>query len=297
MSHAVSISTRKAYGVTRVLEEWGVPRASFYRQRVEAQHTEPRVLKKRGPRTKLSDAELLDKMRELLAEPDFFGEGYRKLHARLRFADVRVSRERVRRLMREHDLQAPLRPRRELGPRVHDGTITTEHPDEMWGIDGTATDTIDDGYVTVFVAIDHCTNECVGVHAAKPATRFEALEVLRQGVRSHFGTFGAEVARGLKLRHDHGSQFISDAFQAELRFLGIESSPAFVRSPEGNGCIERFIRTLKEQLLWVRRFRNVEELRLALLAWAKKYNERWIVERHGYLTPVQAREKLVKKAA
>jgi transposase InsO family protein len=255
------------------------------------------VLKKRGPRTKLSDADLLAKMRELLAEPDFLGEGYRKLHARLRFAGVRVSRERVRRLMREHGLQAPVQPRRELGPRVHDGTIITERPDELWGIDGTSTDTLEDGQVTIFVAVDHCTAECVGIHAAKPATRFEALEVIRQGVRSRFGGFAAEVAAGLKLRHDHGSQFISDAFQEELRFLGIESSPSFVRSPEGNGCVERFNRTLKEQLLWVRRFRNVEELRLALVAWSKKYNERWIIERHGYLTPVQAREQLARKAA
>jgi hypothetical protein len=41
---------------------------------------------------------------------------------------------------------------------------------------------------------------------------------------------------------------MSDLFQAELRFLGITSSPAFVREPEGNGCAERFIRTLKEQV-------------------------------------------------
>ena len=51
----------------------------------------------------------------------------------------------------------------------------------------------------------------------------------------------------------------------ELAFLGIESSPAFVRAPEGNGCAERFIRTLKENLLWVGTFDTVEELRQALL--------------------------------
>ncbi len=42
------------------------------------------------------------------------------------------------------------------------------------------------------------------------------------------------------------------------------SSPAFVRQPEGNGCIERFFRTLKEQLLWVRHFTDVEDLQQAL---------------------------------
>ena len=45
---------------------------------------------------------------------------------------------------------------------------------------------------------------------------------------------------------------MSNDFQAEIAFLGMQSSPAFVRQPEGNGCVEQFIRTLKEQLRWVR---------------------------------------------
>ena len=62
-----------------------------------------------------------------------------------------------------------------------------------------------------------------------------------------------------------------------------------MRAPEGNGCAERFIRTLKEQLLWVRTFRNVEELRIALHEWLKTYNEQWLIERHGYRSPAQVR--------
>ena len=143
--------------------------------------------------------------------------------------------------------------------------------------------------MTVFLAVDHCTAECVGIHAAKPGTRFEALEPIHQAVRSRFGAIGPQVAKGLSARHDHGSQYTSDAFQDELFFLGIESSPAFVRAPEGNGCVERLIRTLKEQLLWLRPFKNVEELRLALLEWAARYNRSWLIERHGFLTPSQAR--------
>ena len=57
----------------------------------------------------------------------------------------------------------------------------------MWGTDATATVTLADGQVTIFGAIDHCTAECVGLHAAKYGTRFEALEPVRQGVRDHFG--------------------------------------------------------------------------------------------------------------
>jgi putative transposase len=57
-----------------------------------------------------------------------------------------------------------------------------------------------------------------------------------------------------------------------------------VREPEGNGCAERFIRTLKENLLWVRRFATIEEARLALHRFEETYNRTWIVERHGYQT-------------
>jgi putative transposase len=85
------------------------------------------------------------------------------------------------------------------------------------------------------------------------------------------------------------SQYVSHHFQAEVRFLGIASSPAFVREPEGNGCAERFIRTLKENLLWVRPFATVEELRLALIAFKRTYNQAWLIERHGYKTPAQVR--------
>ena len=158
--------------------------------------------------------------------------------------------------MREHHLQAPRRGGNAHGPKAHDGTITTEEPDTMWGTDMTTTVTTGEGTAHVFVAVDHCTCECVGLHAAKGGNRFEALEPIRQGVREHFGGFEAKVAEGLTIRHDHGSNYLSDDFQRELKFLGMASSPSFVREPEGNGCAERFIRTLKEQLLWVRTLRH-----------------------------------------
>jgi len=127
---------------------------------------------------------------------------------------------------------------------------------------------------TIFVAVDHCSSECIGLPASKPGTRFEALEPLRQGLLEHFGSYREQAAIGLAVRHDHGSQFMSDYYQDELRFLGIESSPAFVRQPEGNGCVEHFIRVLKEQLLWTRWFETIEDLRLALLAFQRTLQPR-----------------------
>lgn len=292
MSRARSPSTDKTYGLTLVCDVWCVSRATVYRRRESAANEAPRVLGKRGPQTSWSDDELLALIREDLATTEWVGEGHRKVWARLRaLKNVRTSLRRVLRLMREAGLLAPTRARRERGPRVHDGTIIPAAPDKMWGTDATSTFTKEDGQVTVFIAIDHCTAECVGIHAAKPGTRYEALEPIKQGVRARFGAIGPQVATGLAVRHDHGSQYVSDAFQNELTFLGIESSPAFVRAPEGNGCVERLNRTLKEQLLWLRPFRNVEELRLALLEWKDRYNRSWLIERHGYLPPEKARQQ------
>jgi hypothetical protein len=63
-----------------------------------------------------------------------------------------------------------------------------------------------------------------------------------------------------------------------------------VREPEGKGCAEHFIRLLKENLLWVRTFATIEELRQALLEFQRTYNAQWILQRHGYRTPAQGRK-------
>lgn len=244
MSRAASPFTKKTYGVVRVTHEWELARSSFYYQRgITAQPG--RVLGRRGPKTAWSDAMLLEKIREVLAASPFYGEGHRKVWARLRFQGVRTSKARVLRLMREAQLLAPSRTLAKP-ENPHTGTIITARPNEIWASDHTLTATVEEGAVTVFVAVDHCTTECVGLHAAKKATRFEALEPLRQGVRDYCGGFRAGAAAGIRNRHDHGSQYMSDDYQNEIAFLGTASSPSFVRQPECNGCVERFIRTLKE---------------------------------------------------
>lgn len=286
MSHALSPSQQQCYGVVRVCQEWGVRRSTFCHQRHRAAGA-PAEPAKRGPRTLYTDEVLTAHIRQVLGTSPCLGEGHRKVWARLRAQGIRTAKPRVLGLMRQADLLAPNRAPRVSWPRVHDGTITTERPNQMWGTGATSTVTQQDGPVTVFVGVDHCTLEGIGIHAARRATRFEALKPIRQGVRQQFGTVSAGSARGLQVRHDHGSHYMSADFQAELRFLGITSSPAFVRAPEGNGVAERFIRTLKEQVLWVRMFQTVEDLRLALHDWLRRYNEQWLVERHRFRAPAQ----------
>ncbi len=240
----------------------------------------------------LSDEALVARIREVLGEAEalgFRGEGYRKVWARLRHRGIPTSKARVRRLMREHGLQAPHRQGTVRGPRVHDGTIIPDGPNRMWDTDATQVHTRREGTATVFVAVDHFVGDVAGIHAARPGTRYEALEPIHQGLREHYGPLTQGIARDLVLRHDHGPQYMSHVFQQELAFLGIESSPSFVRAPEGNGVAERFIRMLKEQLLWVQSFDTVEELRQALLEFKERFNNHWLLQRHGYATPAQGR--------
>ena len=185
MSGAQSISTRRAYGVQRVCRVWHRARSSVYARRQAT--WSPALCRRRGPIGAAPDDVLVAHLRRVLEASPFYGEGYRKAWAKLRVEGVRTSKERVRRLMREHDLQAPQRTGHAHGPKAHDGTITTEAPDVMWGTDMTATVTVAEGTAFVFVAVDHCATACIGLHAAKRGNRFEALEPIRQGIRERFG--------------------------------------------------------------------------------------------------------------
>ncbi len=290
MSQALSPATGRRYGLARVARVWGRSRATVYRHRTAASAAAPPRPASRGPVGACSDAELVGHIRAQILASRLHGEGYRKIWARLRHVGIRTSARRVRRLMGQHRLLAPHRVGRP-GQRAHDGTITTTAVDTMWGTDMTETVTLAEGRARVFVAVDHCSGECVGSHAARSGNRFEALEPVRQGVLRHFGAVDRGVAEGLALRHDHGSNYMSADFQDEIAFLGIEGSPSFVRQPEGNGVAERFIRTLKENFLWVHTFDTIEDLRRGLQEFVAHYNVTWLVARHGYRTPNQIRAK------
>ena len=141
-------------------------------------------------------------------------------------------------------------------------------------------------------AIVHpCTGEAC-VDAAPLLDRFAAADLLREAIADRFGSVEAGAAAGLKLRHDGGACFRSGHYQAEIDHLGIDRSPAFVYEPETNGVVEKFLQTLKEQVLWIERFDTLEQLRARVREFAEQFNEQWLLERHGYRSPRQARAAL-----
>jgi transposase InsO family protein len=299
MSRETSVGTGKPYGLERVCRVLEFPRSTIYAQQQRQAATVVALHPaRRGPKPKVLDADLLSAIRADLAASPFAGEGHRKVWARLRLLrGIRVSRARVLRLMRENQLLSPHR-RPQGAPALHDGTITTDRPNEMWGTDGIRIETVDEGWVWVFSAVDHCDAYCVGIHAVKVGNRFAALQPIAQGLQSEFGATSADAGRGLTLRMDNGTQYTADDFLNQVRFWGIAPSFAFVAEPQTNGVAERFNRTLKEQAIHGRVFRNVEEVRIAVTAFKERYNCHWRLEKLGFMSPLEARQAhAMRKAA
>ena len=229
---------------------WERSRSALYARRARAHHHRLGAgPARRGPVPRQSDAQLLAVIRADLARSPFHGEGHRKVHARLRILDgIRVTRTRVLRVMRAHGLLSPHRGRQGAA-KTHDGRVITQAPNVMWGTDGVRVFTLDDGWGWIFAAVEHWNAECVGWHVCKVGSRFAALDPIAQGLERLYGSLDADVARGLALRMDHGSQYLSDHFLKQIRYWGIHPSFGFVEEPETNGVAERWNRTLKEQAI------------------------------------------------
>lgn len=291
MSRAISPSAGIVYGVQRICRVLALTRSTVYCRLARSSAAHAGIpSQRRGPRPVVSDAQLLEAIEADLVASPFIGEGHRKVWSRLRLAGVRVARDRVLRLMREAHLLSPHR-HAQGKSREHQGTITTDAPDLMWGTDGIRVETVENGWVWIFAAVDHFNAECIGWHVVKSGTRFAALEPLAQGLTRHFGGVTAQVARGLSLRFDHGTQYMADHFLNQLRFWGITASPAFVAQPQTNGVAERFNRTLKEQAIHGRIFLNLEDLRIAVADFVDRYNTHWRLEKLGFLSPLEARQQ------
>jgi transposase InsO family protein len=299
MSRETSPGAGKSYGLERVCRVLEFPRSTIYAQ--QARETAKVIAlhpARRGPKPKIADADLLATIRADLEASPFIGEGHRKVWARLRILkDIRVAKDRVRCLMRENNLLSPHRVAQGK-PALHDGSIQTAAPNLMWGTDGIRIQTVEDGWVWVFSAVDHFDACCVGIHAVKVGNRFAAMQPIAQGLQAEFDATGANAGKGLKLRMDHGTQYTADDFLKQIAFWGIDTSFAFVAEPQTNGVAERFNRTLKEQVIHGRLFRNVEDVRAAVTEFKDRYNRHWRLEKLGFMSPLEVRQSYaIRKAA
>jgi putative transposase len=293
MKKQVSTTNGKPYPVRLLLKVAEISSSAWYDTRPRIKTEDKR---KRGPKTALSDNEILIKIKELLANPVFYGEGYIKLHKRLKARGVKTGKHRVYRIMHTNGLLNTQQGNPGSG-RAHDGTIITEAPNQMWATDGKEFKTTTDGKCWFIGVVDHFNSEIKAFHICKTFDRFAAMESLRKAVKSEFGSVEQGICKGinLALRADHGSQFDSKDFQKEIKFLGLDYSPAFVRSPECNGVIERFHRTLNEQIFNWENLDNLEDAKEKISKFVDDYNNKWLLHRLKLTSPIEYRELYLQK--
>lgn len=171
---------------------------------------------------------------------------------------------------------------------AHPLALARPGPKPAIAADGAKRYMLDEGRVWAVVAVEHWNAEWVGWHVAKHRNAYAALEPLAQAVVRLHGGVGADVARGVAVRLDHGTQYLSDHFVNQLRFWGITPRFAFGAEPETNGVAERFMRTLKEQAIYGQTFRAAD-VRAAVADFVMRATVHWLVEKNGYRSPAQAR--------
>jgi putative transposase len=101
-----------------------------------------------------------------------------------------------------------------------------------------------------------------------------------------------EKAHRVVLRGDNGLIFTSKRYMKLVGKYGLEPEYITPYSPEQNGVTERFMRTLKEEYIWLHRFTSFWQARRAIEAWIEEYNTERPHQELGYQAPVEYREKL-----
>jgi transposase InsO family protein len=247
---------------------------------------------RRGPYPKVAErnARLLGRIRAIKADHPFWG--YRRIWAHLRFIDqLGVSKHRVYRLMREHGLTVrrgapPLAGRKPSRPKPR-----PTRPNEWWGIDMTKVLIDGFGWMYVVAVLDWRTKKIVG-HYAGPQSRSEHwLAALDLAVNRQFP--GGVRGEGLHLMSDNGGQPTSIRFMKACRLMGIAQAFTAYNNPKGNADTERFMRTLKEELVWANEWRSPRAFTEALDDWIDFYNTRYLHSTLGYRSPEAVERELL----
>jgi putative transposase len=228
---------------------------------------------------------ILERLRELKGEHPFWG--YRRCWAHLRYVDkLEVNKKRVYRLLKEHGLLAT--------QTKHVVRLTSsrpkprpDRPNQWWGIDMTKVMT-EGGWAYVVLVLDWYSKKVVGHHCGRTATSREWLTALDGGLNCQF----PDGVRGhrLHLMSDNGSQPASLRFMRACSILGVHQVFTSYNNPKGNADTERMMRTIKEELLWLREWRDQYEVAAAVSSWIDKYNESYLHSALDYKTPDQMEE-------
>ena len=222
--------------------------------------------------------------------------GYRRLWALLRFRDgVRLTPKTVYRICRLKGWfvhQRAATPR----PRVHGRRSQAARSNERWATDVTHVYCGEDGWAHLAAVIDCHDRELIGHEFALRGRAQEAERALEEACLERFGTLRPTGATPV-IRSDNGLIYQSRRFRAACRDYRLAQEFITPYTPEQNGIIERFFRSLKEECVWQHNFVSYEHARRELRAWIHWYNHARPHQALGYRSPRDFRAREVIQVA
>lgn len=262
-------------------------RAAFYAEKSLA----PRQQVLRFPRAPRHAAYgvVLNAIREIIAfEPAW---GVRKVWATLRRepseggSGLRVSRRRVHAIMKANGLV--LARDSEPGEPCR-GHVAVPEPNRRIAGDFTTAWTRRDGVVAIVPTIDCGCRSILSLTVTKDQ---HGPQILASAENAFIAAFGSpeNVPEGVDFRTDHGPQYTGSDCEDLCKKWNVEHTYAPVGRPTGNAVVERVIRTMKEEVVWLRDWDSIDELRAALDAWLVRYNTRRPHQSLNWLTPAEYR--------
>jgi len=115
-------------------------------------------------------------------------------------------------------------------------------------------------WCSLAVVLDCCTREVLGWRLARSGNARTAEAALEEALIRWFGVLG-RVPWSIVLRSDNGLVFSSRHYTATVRAYGIEQVFITPYTPEQNGLVERLIRSLKDECIWLHHFGSLSHAR------------------------------------
>ncbi len=240
------------------------------------------VKRKRSENRKQQDDVLAEQISELKKEHPFWG--YRRIWAWLRYREgQQINSKRVYRVMKERGLLCPKKLKRTLAEREPKSKPKARRSGELWGTDMTKIRLEDGSWGYIVIVLDWFSKKLVGLDVSGRSRSEDWLRALDEAANTEFvnGIKGS----GIRLVSDNGCQPTSNAFHKYCCNTGIEQVFTSYNNPKGNAETERMMRTMKEELLWLKDWKNLEEIEQSLRHWQKDYNENYLHSSIGYRAP------------
>jgi len=254
------------------------------------------LLPTRKPRRVSDDAVLRTRIRDLCNEPRNQTFGHRRIRALLkRRWGVQVNRKTVLRIMREEKLTRPRMWHRPARPKRVE-KMRPVAPHTAWQVDMTSFQLSDLTPLFLVLVVDCFTREIVGWTLDRRCRASEWVAAVRMGLESK-GDSGKAAGQELTLRSDNGAQPCSKRFVEYLGTAGVKGQYTGYSAPDDNAYVERIIRTVKEEEIWLNLYDTFSEAHAAIDAYVRYYNEERIHAALGYSTPKEVAAAHVTHAA